>query len=327
MKKIHIITTGGTISAQRAENRGLNLGKVSMKNLFDTLQCPSDCQFVFHDLAAIDSSLLTFDILYQITTCINKIFNDNDSLGVIITQGTDTLEESAYFISLCYPQNEKRPVIITGSQRPTDELGSDAPANLQDAIWTILSPSAQNLGVLVLFNQTLSMPRYVHKSHTYFLHAFQSIQYGMLGTVDKGKVSIVQIPAKQEHYTIQKLPFPRIDIYKASLNCTGDILKYYKDMKYQAIIIEAFGRGNVTAELANNIKNLINSGCYVIITSDCASGSVFPLYNFSGGLIPLMEYGAIPAYNYSAKKARIKMAVLLASGITNKEEIAKHFLE
>lgn len=327
MKKIHIITTGGTISAQRAENNGLNLGKVSMKNLFDTLQYPADCEFAFHELAAIDSSLLSFDILYQITTCINDIFKDKDSLGIIITQGTDTLEESAYFMSLCYPQNEKRPVIVTGSQRSTDELGSDALANLQDAIWTLLSPKAQNLGVLVLFNQTLSMPRYVHKSHTYFLHAFQSIQYGMLGTVDKEKVSIVQVPAKQEHFIIQNLPFPCIDIYTASLNCTGDILNYYKELHYQAVIIEAFGRGNVTEELANNIKNLVNSGCYVLITSDCASGSIAPLYNFSGGLPRLIEYGAIPAYDYSAKKARIKLAVLLASGITSKEEITKHFQE
>lgn len=327
MKKIHIITTGGTISAQKNETKNMDLGKVSMENLFCGLQIPKDHQLVFHDIAAIDSSLMTFEILYQITTCINTIFKDGESCGIIITSGTDTLEESAYFWSLCYPQNEKRPVIITGSQRSSDELGSDALSNLQQAIWAVCSANTQGLGVVVLFNQSLFMPRYVHKSHTYFLHAFQTMQYGMLGTLDNDKVSIVQRPVKQEHFVVQKLPFPKIDIYKASLNCTGDVLKFYSDMHYQAVIIEAFGRGNVTEELANNIKKLINSVCYVIITSDCASGSIAPLYNFSGGLPRLMEYGAIPAFDYSAKKARIKMAVLLASGITDKNEIATHFQE
>ena len=149
----------------------------------------------------------------------------------------------------------------------------------------------------------------------------------MLGTVDNGKVSIVQYPAKQEHFTLRKFPFEKIDIYKASLNCSGAILKFYSELGYQGIIIEAFGRGNVTEELAKNIKELVNSGCYVIITSDCTSGSVAPLYNFSGGLPKLIEYGAIPAFEYSAKKARIKLAVLLASGITDKNEIAEHFQE
>lgn len=326
MKKIHIITTGGTISAKHAQNQGVDLGKIAMDNLVDTLHCPSNYEFVFHDLAAIDSSLMSFEILYQITICISNIFKDNDTCGIIITHGTDTLEESAYFLSLCYPQNEIRPVIVTGSQRSSDEVGNDALANLQDAIWAVVSPNTQNLGVLVLFNQALFMPRYVHKSHTYFLHAFQTSHYGMLGTVDNKKISIMQIPARQEHFSVQR-NFPRIDIYKASLDCTGDILKFYNELKYQAIIIEAFGRGNVTEELANNIKSLINSGCYILITSDCAAGSVAPLYNFSGGLPRLIEFGAIPAFDYSAKKARIKLAVLLASGITDKEEITKHFHE
>lgn len=327
MKKIHIITTGGTISAKHSEEQGVDIGKVTIENLVDTLQCPRDCGFVFHDLAAIDSSLMSFDILYQITSCSYDIFTDNETCGIIITHGTDTLEESAYFLSLCYPRNEKRPVIITGSQRSSDNPGSDALSNLQDAIWAAASPNTQNLGVLVLFNQALFMPRYVHKSHTYFLHAFQTSYYGMLGTVDNKNVSIIQVPAKQEHYTLQKLPFARIDIYKASLDCTGDILNCYNELGYQAIIIEAFGRGNVTEKLAKNIKNLVNSGCYVLITSDCSSGSVAPIYNFSGGLQTLIDYGAIPAFDYSAKKARIKLAVLLASGITGKEQITKFFQE
>ena len=296
MKKIHIITTGGTISAQKNEAKSIDLGKVSMENLFGQLQIPADHELVFHDIAAIDSSLMTFEILYQITTRIHTIFQDTESCGVIVTHGTDTLEESAYFLSLCYPQHEERPVIITGSQRSANELGSDALANIQHALWAVCSPAAHNLGVVVLFNQALLLPKYVHKFHTYFLHAFQTAQYGMLGTVDNGKVSIVQYPAKQEHFTLRKFPFEKIDIYKASLNCSGAILKFYSELGYQGIIIEAFGRGNVTEELAKNIKELVNSGCYVIITSDCTSGSVAPLYNFSGGLPKLIEYGAIPAF-------------------------------
>ncbi len=323
MQQIHIIATGGTISAKQTEH-GAKLGKTPIQNLASKLDIPSSCELVYHEIAAIDSSLMTFDLVYEITEHIHKIFSDTAALGIIITHGTDTLEESAYFFSLCYPENENRPVIVTGSQRSGDELGSDALSNVQHAVWTVCSKKIRNSGVTVLFNQALFMPKYVHKSHTHFLQAFTAQYYGMLGTVDRGNVHIAQVPREQEHFKI-KPPFANIDIYKASLNCTGDILGYYEKLKYQAIIIEAFGRGNVTEELAKNIEKLINSGCYVIITSDCANGGVADCYDFSGGLGKLIRYGAIPAFDYSAKKARIKMAVLLASGITDKQEIYGYF--
>ncbi|MDT9120826.1 asparaginase domain-containing protein, partial [Escherichia coli] len=87
------------------------------------------------------------------------------------------MEESAYFLSLCYPENENRPVIVTGSQRSGDELGSDALSNLQHAVWAVCSEKIRNSGVTVLFNQALFMPKYVHKSHTHFLQAFTAQYY------------------------------------------------------------------------------------------------------------------------------------------------------
>lgn len=324
MSVIHIIATGGTIGAQKNADNVAEFGKISSSSLLDGLKIPYGCELQIHDISQIDSSLMSFEILSDITACIHSIFKDKNTVGVIVAHGTDTMEESAYFLSLCYPKNEKRPVIVTGSQRTDNELGSDAKSNLQHALWAAASFECQNIGVAVLFNQALYMPKYVHKNHTYFLHAFGTQYYGMLGTVDEGRVRIVQEPRLREHYLPSK-PFPKIDIYKASLNCSGDVLKFYAEQKYQAVIIEAFGRGNVTAELAINIKKLIESGCYVVITSDCANGALMPCYDFCGGLGKLIEYGAIPAFDYSAKKARIKMAVLLAGGIAEKEKITESF--
>lgn len=324
MPSIHIIATGGTIAAQKNADSMAEFGKVSSDSLLEGLAIPHDCELVIHDISAIDSSLMTFEILLKITHCIHSIFMDKNVLGIIVAHGTDTMEESAYFLSLCYPKNEKRPVIVTGSQRTGSEVGSDAKSNLQHALWAAASEACRGLGTAVLFNQALYMPKYVHKNHTHFLHAFTAQYYGMLGTVDEGNVYIAQEPRIQENF-LPSLPFPKTDIYKASLNCTGDVLDFYAKNHYQAVIIEAFGRGNVTEELASNIKKLIDSGCYVIITSDCANGSVKALYDFCGGLGKLIEYGAIPAFDYSAKKARIKMAVLLAAGIAEKEQILSVF--
>lgn len=324
MNKIHIISTGGTISGLKNPQKGTDIGEMSGQDLFSPLQLPSGYEFCFHEAAAIDSSLMSFNILFSIRQKIQAIFEDKDSLGVIVTHGTDTLEESAYFLSLVYPQGETRPVILTGSQRTSDETGSDAFSNLQHAVWAVLSPQTKNLGAAVLFNQALFMPRYVHKSHTHFLHAFGCQYFGMLGTVDGPQVSIVQKPAFSEHYDI-KNHFPKTDIYKASLDCEGDILPYYAEKNYFAVIIEAFGRGNVTEKLAQNIKRLSDSNVLVLVVSDCAAGSVKAEYNFCGGLGKLAEYGAIPAFDYSAKKARIKLAVLYAAGIREKAEIQKHF--
>lgn len=324
MNKIHIISTGGTISGLKNPKNGTDLGEMSPQDLFSSVRLPSDHEFCFHEIAATDSSLMSFDILFSVLQKIRTVFEDKDSLGVIVTHGTDTLEESAYFLSLTYPRGETRPVILTGSQRTSDETGSDAFSNLQHAVWTVLSPQTKNIGTAVLFNQALFMPRYVHKSHTHFLHAFGCQYFGMLGTADGPHVSIVQKPAFSEHYEI-KNHFPKIDVYKASLDCEGDILPYYAERNYFAVIVEAFGRGNVTEKLAQNIKRLLDGNILVLVVSDCGNGSVKTEYNFCGGLGKLAEYGAIPAFDYSAKKARIKLAVLYAAGIREKAEIQKQF--
>lgn len=324
MNKIHIITTGGTISAQKNQHNLSEPGKISAEKLTAAIEIPENCSLVYYHAAAIDSSLMSFDILLDIAAYLKKVLTCPDTLGAVITHGTDTLEESAYFLSLCCPNN--KPVIVTGSQRGSEETGTDAFANLQDALRAVSALCGQDIGVAVLFNQALYMPKYVHKNHTHFLHAFTAPYYGMLGTVDGKHVHIPQKPNFFELYEpIQ--PVPEIDIYKASLGCTGDALQFYVQNGYRAVVIEAFGRGNVTARLAENIRKLTASGCLAVICSDCANGSVLPCYDFEGGLGKLIEYGAIPAFDYSAKKARIKLAVLLAAGIGDKEKITAAFLK
>ncbi len=320
MNKIYIITTGGTISAQKSEQNLLELGKISGQNLFSHLDIPENYQLEFIDICNIDSSFMNFEILYKIKDTILTLIQNKQTKGIIITHGTDTLEESAYFLSLCYPTSYKQPVIITGSQRASDEIGSDAFSNLQHAIYAIISQKCSYLGVLVLFNQVLLMPKYVHKLHTHFLHAFTSQVYGVLGTVDNQYVHIAQYPKQTEYYS-PITPFPEIEIYKTSLNSQGKFLDYIEHCQIKGLIIEAFGRGNVPEQIALKIKNIINQGCYVIITSDCANGTVQPLYQFNGGLYKLLEYGAISGFDYSAKKARIKLGILLSTGKSKKEII------
>lgn len=322
--KIHIISTGGTISALKSKNNFAQLGKVSSEELAKGLIIPENCSLEFYQVSAVDSSLMSFTILRQIAAYINTVFQDCETIGAVVCHGTDTLEESAYFLSLCCSEKYRKPVIVTGSQRSSNETGTDAYSNLQDAVWAACSSQTRDIGTAVLFNQALFMPKYVHKSHTHFLHAFTVQHFGMLGTVDQGQVHIVQLPKFSEHY-VPVYDFPCIEIYKASLDCSGDVLCYYAQTGCKAVIIEAFGRGNVTAKLAENIKKLAETQCLVLICSDCAGGSVSPCYEFEGGLGKLMEYGAIPAYDYSAKKARIKLAVLLAAGIEDKERIKSLF--
>ena len=323
MNKIYILTTGGTISAQKSEQNLFELGKISGQNLFSHIKIPQNYQLEFIDICNIDSSFMNFEILYTIKNTILQLIQDNTTKGIIITHGTDTLEESAYFLSLCYPSESEIPVIITGSQRASDEIGSDALSNLQHAIYAITSKKCNKLGVLVLFNQALLMPKYVHKTHTHFLQAFASQHYGILGTVDNQYVNIVQYPSLQEYYSIQK-KFPEIEIYKTSLDSQGKFLDYIANSNIQGLIIEAFGRGNVPEQIAIKIKNIIKQGCYVVITSDCANGAVQPLYHFDGGLYKLLEYGAISGFDYSAKKARIKLGILLSAN-KNKSEIIEAF--
>lgn len=385
MKKVYVLTTGGTIASKYNTSAGLyTAGAMQAKELVNIENSSFDFEVIVEDFLQIQSSAMTFEALFALKQRIDQIFTEDvedNIVGIVVTHGTDTLEESAFFLDLCL--NCKRPVVLTGSQRSPQGLGSDAYKNLQDALLVAASEESCGLGVVVLFNENIYNARYVHKSHTSALQTFTSHHYGILGYVDADCVRIVQRPSKKKHYVIDshfaslescltahkegvKL-FPQIEIVKASLGMSDfffdSVLSYLdnfainsKDfaidsddvirdthysvkksdasikssstltqekVKISGIIIEGLGRGHVPAFVSASARNVCHR-IPVLMTSDCEMGQVHKVYDFQGSLQDLEANGGISAFDYSAKKARVLLTILLALAYS-KDEIKQEF--
>ncbi len=325
MKKIYVLSTGGTIASKKNAKTGLfTSGAMNADELVDRSKIHLDAELIVETFSQIPSNAQTFTNLLKLKERIDAVFTDSDVLGIVITHGTDTLEESSYFLSLCV--QDSRPVVLTGAQRTTQEEGTDAYCNIQDAITAVSDAKCAQMGVMLLFNEHLYAPRYVQKNHTFSTNAFTSNIYGVLGFVDGDVVHVVQRVVSQEYYMPQA-ELPRIEIITFALGCDGLFIEAATKAGVAGIILDGFGRGHVTPQACEAISEAVKAGIFVVITSSCANGRVHAVYDFMGGVKDLEERGAIQGFDYAAKKARIKLMLLLASGIESKSEIQKAFAQ
>ncbi|WP_022666167.1 asparaginase [Desulfospira joergensenii] len=324
MKKVVVLTTGGTIASVKNDSNGLfTSGALPGEQLIDREKIDSAVSVEVASIFQVPSNAMSFDHLLTLRDKILEYFSDPDVAGITVTHGTDTLEESSYFLDLVI--NDPRPVVLTGSQRATFEEGTDSYANIRDAVTAAACPDCRDMGVMVLFNEYLFSAKYVKKMHAYNVHAFTSFGTGYLGYVDKGKVYMIHRPVRRESHEI-KQDLPRVEIIKACLDGDGGLISCAADLGLQGLIIEGVGRGHVTPKVAQAVAKAVEKGIFVVITTACEQGRVHPVYDFKGGVVDLKSKGAITGHDYDSKKARIKLIVLLASGIESKDDLQQAFL-
>src|SRR5699024_1224005 len=163
----------------------------------------------------------------------------------------------AYFLDLTI--NDNKPVIVTGSQRGPDEIGTDAFVNLRQSIILASSSKSHNLGCLVLFNEKIFDAKYVEKVHSSNLDGFNSVGIGYIGIVDGDDIKIFQKPNKFEKYKL-KHELPQIEIVKCSLGSTDFFIKHAAETNIKGLVLEGFGRGHVPPDLMGSIKEAIKKG-------------------------------------------------------------------
>lgn len=326
MSKVVLLTTGGTIASAKDKKTGLLKAGVltgneilSMKNLLSDLDVEVEVESIFQ----IPSNSMTFNHLLILKEKIEKIFKYNSVDGVVITHGTDTLEETAYFLDLTI--SNERPIIVTGSQRGPTELGTDAFANIRQSVIAASDIHTKGIGTMVLFNERIFSARYVKKVHSHNTNAFGSFGYGYLGIVDRNRVFVYQKPVEKEFYTISN-PIPLVDIIKFPLDSNGKFIYCSVKSGAKGIVLEGAGRGHIPPQAVEAVDFATAHGVKVVLTTSCEEGEVFPVYDFAGGVKDLQDRGVITGKDYDSKKARIKLSVLLASGIDDIEYIQKSFL-
>jgi len=312
MKKISLITTGGTIASKEMTKGLLDSGALSGDELASLCQLPDEFDIKVIDLFRKPSMHINFDLMTAIKEAIEKELEDNSVAGVVVTHGTDSLEETAYFLDLTI--SDSRPIVVTGSQRSPQELGTDVYSNLRNSIFVAANELLNDVGVLVVFNERIYSARYVKKVHASNLQGFESFGYGYLGIIDNDVVSVYQKPIYHESYEIDGNKIPRVDIIKCYTGSDGIFIDAAVHNGAQGIILEGVGRGQVTPYMLDSIQKALGQGVKIIMTTSAEEGKVYPSYGYLGSAHDLRRRGVILGEDYDSKKARIKLAVLLANG-------------
>lgn len=231
--------------------------------------------------------------------------------GVVVTHGTDTLEESAYLTARSLASH--KPVVFTGAMRTQSDLGWDGPANLFEAVRVADSAQANAMGVLVVLSGQIFAALDVTKSNTLLLDAFESPGLGPIGYLDEGEVVFVRELPDPPAAIVPAQPATPIDVFFAVAGSDSRLLDAVRDPSRGAVIA-AMGRGNVPPEMVPGIRRYVEAGKPVVITSRTGGGRVGHTYAYPGGGRTLEDLGAILAGARRPMQARIDLMLALGAG-------------
>lgn len=309
-KTVALITTGGTIASKEVSKGLLHSGAMSGSELADLCQLPDDIEVRVVDVMQKPSMHIDFNEMLKIREAISSQLEDSSICGIVVTHGTDTLEETSYFLDLTI--NDRRPIVVTGSQRSPQDVGTDVYSNMRNSILVAVNDVLKDAGVVVVFNERIYSAKYVKKVHASNLQGFESFGYGYLGIIDNDIVSIYQKPVNKESFTIKK-PIPRVEIVKCYSGADGIFIDAAVASGVKGIVLEGVGRGQVSPYMMDSIKKAVHSGIVMLITTSAEEGKVYPSYGYYGSAFDLQQNGVLLGADYDSKKARIKLAVLLAA--------------
>ncbi|MEK3808260.1 asparaginase [Metabacillus sp. SLBN-84] len=307
MKHIFVIHTGGTISMSEDETTG-EVKQGESNPLLKHLLTFNDIVITSKELFYLPSPHITPKEMLELKETIEKACQKDQIDGIVITHGTDTLEETAYFLDLTL--NVKIPVVITGAMRSSNELGSDGLYNLVSSIQVAASTEAADMGVLVVMNDEVHSAKNATKTHTSNVATFQSPQYGPIGIVNKRGVSFHHKPVNRTHLKADHLT-KQVMLLKAYAGMDDTILKAIAEVKPDGLVIEALGQGNLPPTLMPSLAMLMKAGVKIVIVSRCFNGIVQDIYSYEGGGKTLKEAGIIFSNGLNGQKARLKLMIAL----------------
>ncbi len=306
MGVVKILTTGGTI-AMTDKGAGA-LPALTAENLESFLP-PDIGPLEAEEFSNLPSAHMTVDLIFKLSQRVKDLVTADEVMGVVITHGTDVMEETAYLLDLVV--DTKKPIVLTGAMRTASQVGYDGIANLKAAVRVAASPEARNLGALVVMNDEVHAARYVTKSHTQALDTFQSPSWGPLGRVDGDRV-VIGKRVKREYIPCQRLAAD-VPLIKLAVGLDERLLRQAIERRTDGAVIEALGGGRVPPWWMPTIKEAINRGLVVVITSRCPSGRVYDEYGYVGAYRDLKRLGCIFSEGLSGPKARIKLLVALST--------------
>jgi L-asparaginase len=312
-----VLTTGGTIASRYDAASGSFVSTVGADEMAAQLRdLPSGVAVRAEAFCNIGSFRMDLPMAFALSRRITAILGEEDVLGVVVTHGTDTMEESAFLVDLTV--NSDKPVVFTGAQRSADQPDGDGPRNLGDAVRIAAAPEARGIGTVVAFDSVFHAARDVRKTHTSRPGTFASGEHGKLGAIDGGVVRLNRRPARRQTFAVERVE-RRVDLIKMAMGVDDRFMRWALADGARGFVLEAFGLGNCPPSFVGATADAVAAGVPVLVTSRCGDGRVAPLYGNGGG-VDLAAAGAIFAGDLTGVKARILLAVLL--GRNNTETLA-----
>jgi len=321
MKKVALIFTGGTIAMKVNSKLQGAVPSVSPSELISTLSEVTEFDnLVAHEFSKLPSPSITPEKMFELNKVIKTYLDDEEFAGVVVVHGTDTLEETAFYLDVVNVQS--KPIVLTGSMKNASELGYDGLTNLVSAIKVAMCEDSINKGVLVVMNYEINAACEVTKTHTLNLDTFQSFEFGPLGIIDDDDVLYYRSTIIRKEYRLNNAFSDEVFLLKSYAGMNGELIDYYVDKGAKGIVVEALGRGNVPTLMMDSIKNARNKGVEIIIVSRCYGGRVLDTYGYIGGGKDLVKNGCILGGNLSGPKARILLMIGLKNGMGHTDLIA-----
>lgn len=274
------------------------------------------------NLSNVPSDYMGPELWIQLHRSVTSALEDEDTVGVIVSHGTDTLEETAWFLDLTVSSD--KPVVLIGAQRNASSSDFDGPRNLLNGVRVCVCPEARDKRVMVVLNNQINAARDVTKSHTSDVEAFKSGDFGCIGNVDDDRVVFYRTPTRRLSIPLITETLPYVEIVTMFAGANGAMVRAAAKAGAIGIVVQALGWGNVNIEMYEAIRDVINDGVFVVISTRVQNGRVRPIYGFTGGGKTLKEIGAVFGDNLSPQKARILLMLALQSK-SSQEEIQKLF--
>ncbi|MCX6993151.1 MAG: type II asparaginase [Kiritimatiellaeota bacterium] len=325
--KIVVLATGGTIAGAQASTKevGYKSGTFKVEDLIKAVPQISElADLTGEQIVNIGSQNMNNEVWLKLAKRVNAVLKQEDIAGVVITHGTDTMEETAYFLSLVVKSD--KPVVMVGSMRPATATSADGPANLYNAVAVAIHPDARGRGVLVVLNDEIHYAREIEKQNSTQLDTFKSPNRGRAGVANTGAVHFFNKPATL-HTTASEFSvdgvdvLPRVEIIYSYANLGRDFIDCAVEKGAKGLVLAGVGDGNSTDPALAALGDAVKKGVVVVRSSRTGSGLVVRNVEIDDD-----KMGTVAAMELNPQKARVLLMLALMK-TSNPKEIQDKFLK
>jgi L-asparaginase len=319
---VAIVATGGTIAMKIDPATNAPVPALSGEDLIAAVPRLKEIANVkVIEFSNVPSDYMGPDLWPGLVRKVDEVLADPAITGAVISHGTDTLDQTAYFLDLALRSD--KPVVAVGAQRNASDWDTDGPHNLLNAVRQVTSEKARGMGVTFTMNSYINAARDARKTHTSNVQTFTSGDQGYLGYIDEDRVVFSRAPLRRQHLDLPG-QLPRVDLVAMAAGSDGGYVRYAADTGARAIVIEAYGWGNLNDAMYDAIAYARDKGVMIVIATKVYNGRALPVYGFKGGGATTRKLGAVFADDLTPDKARV-LTMLALPGASTPEALQAVF--